>query len=631
MRNLSRELVNLSDMGKVLEVAIIASARRNIAWGWVAVVIAVASGLGYLMLAPAAQAAASGPQPGKWTATAPGGATVTFDVQRVHGGWVVDHYVSFCAGMDGYPMSENFDLPWQSFDAEPKTLAGEVFRIAANGDFVLPHEGPDAWGRYLTSRLSRRTGTIREQYPTSSGGYSDLPSGTLPMCPSPRVPGSPLNYTTLHAHPVAHSTPITDGSWLLQGPNGSYADISVGGSGRLISIWFYVVNGPADIPDPVQEFGPLSCTAGRGSGPSDGDNMAVLVSNRGSFRAVDEEPGGATDKATFTGSFTSPTVASGTMVVSMSNSGYGQPCRVSMPFTATLQAPALALSAALPGPPPTRNYVALGDSFSSGEGADDYRGGRCHRSTNAYPELLARASTLQTGYAVKLVFAACSGATTADLLDRPQHRDPPQTRRLGAKTSLVTVTIGGNDAGFGDILLGCLRHQVRALGKILLRKLTTVGCTAEGARRRVDALGPILLHTYREIRARAPRAAVWVLDYPTLFPSTPVEQRCRTLRPLFTPASQRILNQAALDLDGLIQKEAKAAHVQFIDVDGEFTGHQICTPQPWVNSVTRGNPAGSFHPNVTGQRAYGVAAQQYLTDTLFEGGPRTSTGLPANP
>jgi lysophospholipase L1-like esterase len=91
------------------------------------------------------------------------------------------------------------------------------------------------------------------------------------------------------------------------------------------------------------------------------------------------------------------------------------------------------------------HYVALGDSYSSGVGAGDYisSSGSCDRSTNAYPEQWADANS-----PASFVSEACSGATTADVLSS-------QVSALSAMTTLVSITIGGNDAGFSTVRPAC--------------------------------------------------------------------------------------------------------------------------------------------------------------------------------
>lgn len=130
------------------------------------------------------------------------------------------------------------------------------------------------------------------------------------------------------------------------------------------------------------------------------------------------------------------------------------------------------------------NYVALGDSFASGEGAGDYREGtdydhrddwdwdnwgdddhnRCHRSQNSYAENVYRQmATAGTPFAGTLTTAYCSGATTNDF-DNPNGShtgEEPQKTALDDETSLVTLSIGGNDLGFGKVLQDCVINGAR--------------------------------------------------------------------------------------------------------------------------------------------------------------------------
>ncbi|MGN7200718.1 GDSL-type esterase/lipase family protein [Arthrobacter sp. SAFR-044] len=87
-------------------------------------------------------------------------------------------------------------------------------------------------------------------------------------------------------------------------------------------------------------------------------------------------------------------------------------------------------------------YIALGDSYAAGQGAGAYQDA-CYRSDNSYSELAAEDK------AVKLVVnAACSGKTTWDVVNT-------QLRQLNKSTELVTITAGGNNIGFGDIINYC--------------------------------------------------------------------------------------------------------------------------------------------------------------------------------
>ncbi|MCR1782128.1 carboxypeptidase regulatory-like domain-containing protein [Nocardioides carbamazepini] len=134
------------------------------------------------------------------------------------------------------------------------------------------------------------------------------------------------------------------------------------------------------------------------------------------------------------------------------------------------------------GPP---RYVAMGDSFSSGEGVPvfdpgtatdldpddgpstwekawalvtgDEVGNTCHRSGKSYSRLLASEPQFEE-WLTPAMFAACSGAIAKDLAEpnpNNQH-EPAQNASLSQATRAVTLTMGGNDADFGGIIASCL-------------------------------------------------------------------------------------------------------------------------------------------------------------------------------
>ena len=106
---------------------------------------------------------------------------------------------------------------------------------------------------------------------------------------------------------------------------------------------------------------------------------------------------------------------------------------------------ACVLALAVPAAAAGENYVALGDSYSSGVGAGDYiaSSGGCDRSPNAYSALWANAHSPASYTSV-----ACSGATTADV-------ESSQLSALSPSTTLVSMTIGGNDENFSGVMEDC--------------------------------------------------------------------------------------------------------------------------------------------------------------------------------
>lgn len=235
------------------------------------------------------------------------------------------------------------------------------------------------------------------------------------------------------------------------------------------------------------------------------------------------------------------------------------------------------LTVTLPAPPaaaaPAVDYVALGDSYSAGVGAAGSTG-LCLRSPNAFPQLWDRRNDPASFRSV-----ACAGATTDDVLLW-------QLPFLGRGTDLVSITIGGNDAGFAPAVISCTLTDDSACAR-----------TVEAARRYIADVMPARLdRTYRAIRQRVPAARVVVLSYPRLFDVTSANCGVGGM----SLSKRRALNAGADDLDNVIRARAAAAGFGFADVRTAFDGHGICSPAPWLNGLTVVPPTYSFHPNVDG-------------------------------
>jgi lysophospholipase L1-like esterase len=237
--------------------------------------------------------------------------------------------------------------------------------------------------------------------------------------------------------------------------------------------------------------------------------------------------------------------------------------------TATAAAPAAGAAVAV-------KYVALGDSYSSGVGAGDYTSssGSCDRSTKAYPEQWAGANSPAT-----FVSVACSGATTADVLSS-------QVSALSASTTLVSITIGGNDAGFSSVMETC----------VLSSTSSCVNAVAAAEAFITSQLPARLDTTLRTIRADAPSARIVVLGYPDLYDLSK-SGSCIGL----SDKDRTALNDGADDLDGALQAAAQANHDTFADVRGQFAGHEICDSSSWLHSVDIFAISSSYHPTAAGQ------------------------------
>ena len=233
-------------------------------------------------------------------------------------------------------------------------------------------------------------------------------------------------------------------------------------------------------------------------------------------------------------------------------------------------------------------YVALGDSYASGTGTRSYLsdGTTCQRSTQAYPSLIAAAR----GYVLN--FRACSGARIADVTNT-------QLSALTSATSYVSVSVGGNDAGFADVLTECAQPGW----------MSSCDSAINTAQSFINSSLPSQLGgLYAGIRSRSPYAKVVVVGYPRIFNG----EDCNAFT-WFSPAEESRLNQTADLLNSRLAAAASAAGFSFANPTSRFVGHAVCDDDEWINGLS--NPIGeSYHPKATGHSGgYTPAVSPLLT------------------
>jgi len=222
------------------------------------------------------------------------------------------------------------------------------------------------------------------------------------------------------------------------------------------------------------------------------------------------------------------------------------------------------------------NYVALGDSYSSGVGAGGVisSSGSCIRSTNAYSALWASAHA-PTSY----TSVACSGATTDSV-------NSSQLSALSASTTLVSITVGGNDAGFTNIMSTCVLSGTSACVAAVQSAENFAQATLPG---KLDT-------TYNGIRSHAPSARVVVLDYPVFY------QLNVSLCIGLSETSRAKIDEGINLIDGVLQSAAGRHGFVFADVRSRFVGHQLCSGgTKWLHALNFADPGVSYHPTAAGQ------------------------------
>jgi lysophospholipase L1-like esterase len=252
--------------------------------------------------------------------------------------------------------------------------------------------------------------------------------------------------------------------------------------------------------------------------------------------------------------------------------------------------------------------VSLGDSFSSGEGASPYdagtsqeHGNGCDRSAQAWPRLLGVPESNHF---------ACSGDKTTEFYKA--KNDPlsqlESLRLVAAREpiSKVYVTIGGNDLGFSTILGACIAYDcLRHMDSHELKKLH-------------EKVEPAVAKALSEAKAAANGGQVMLVGYPNLIPSPGSRfTGCGWLTDQEKPRVWKLESE----LNSTLARAANAAGVTFISISDALKGHELCTPDSYVNPVAGGGafshhgwkPALSKHqghPDAQGQQRMADAVRR---------------------
>jgi lysophospholipase L1-like esterase len=157
---------------------------------------------------------------------------------------------------------------------------------------------------------------------------------------------------------------------------------------------------------------------------------------------------------------------------------------------------------------------------------------------------------------------------------------------LSTSTTLVSITIGGNDAGFSSVMETCVLESTSSCLKALTAAQAYVA----------DELPARLDTTLQTIRDHAPKAKIVVLGYPDLYDLSK-SSSCIGL----STADRTALNQGAGDLDSALATAAATEGDTFADVRSEFAGHEICDSSSWLHSVDIFSISSSYHPTASGQ------------------------------
>jgi lysophospholipase L1-like esterase len=258
-------------------------------------------------------------------------------------------------------------------------------------------------------------------------------------------------------------------------------------------------------------------------------------------------------------------------------------------------------------------YVSLGDSYTAAPLVPNPTGNPilCGRSTNNYPSDVSRALS-----PTSFTDASCSSATTADMtqsqsLEGGLQTAPPQFNALNAQDALVTVGIGGNDAGLISVAEECAKLDiVRPFGTACKNHYTSGGSDPNVAA--INATGPKVAAVLQGIHARAGQAKVMVVGYPDGLPTN--GSSCWPLVPI-SAGDITYINSLETSLNAVLKSAAQANNATYVNTFSSSVGHDACKSPgtAWVNGIVPTSPAFPLHPNQAGEQNM---ANQVLADRL---------------
>lgn len=294
------------------------------------------------------------------------------------------------------------------------------------------------------------------------------------------------------------------------------------------------------------------------------------------------------------------------------------------------------------------DYLALGDSYSSGEGdtEKDENGNkyyrpytnsnvhdltipreRCHVSTRSYPYKLAQGMGLTLDSPKQWDTVACSGAKVWDAIgagsksylgqwDRLKGFDvfglkdqalnefiPGRVKQIEFvrryQPKVITLTMGGNDVGFAQKIEACV-HWIDTCNIVNERKSDL----ASEIYKQYDKLKELYEELYI---ASGSTAKVYVLGYPQ-FINGEIDADCAVNIGLLNSGERELIAQSVAFLNLVIRQAARASGVMYIDVEDSLVGHRHCDDgDKYINGIIDAgdwsqNRQESFHPNSLGHR-----------------------------
>ena len=312
----------------------------------------------------------------------------------------------------------------------------------------------------------------------------------------------------------------------------------------------------------------------------------------------------------------------------------------------------------IPSNPTKLDYLALGDSYSSGEGDTEknnatgqkyYRqltdvnedkkqgipGEKCHISTRSYPYKLAQYMELKQTGTRQWDTVACGGATIYDLNGSNSGGYDGQNDRLrdyADKNTLqkmalnemipgrvkqiefvkkyqpkvITLTAGGNDVDFGGKIRSCVDPRERWDTCDWAKKdMNTLGSQIKGQFDR-------LVELYKELKAASPDSKIYAIGYPQ-FITDAEPAACGLNAGAIDLDERRMVVRATQYMNEVIEAAARKAGVKYVDISQALNGGKMCERhQIYMTGIVGFGEQESYHPNKFGHTVIFVEIAKQL-------------------
>lgn len=298
-------------------------------------------------------------------------------------------------------------------------------------------------------------------------------------------------------------------------------------------------------------------------------------------------------------------------------------------------------------------YLALGDSYSSGEGDVSYSSGEtnylpgtedrneCHISYRSYPFLLREKWSIDFS---DMRSVACSGArVTSDYYGdgeyTGQHHElegkgndekthvrndtlndftPSIIRQIdfvaNYKPDTITFTGGGNDVGFGEIIAYCADPTK---SKVSCPQVSDPQISAN-LRRAIDDMRGSLTEFIQQAKEASPATKVYLIGYPQFV----ALDGCNSGSVLLNEAERLMIRSSVIRLNNILKLVARDTDVYYVDIEDSLEGGQVCQlnslymtgPLKVLGRIVEGYTQEAYHPNANGHKKIADAINARISD-----------------